>query len=411
MAVKVPKLNLPEGLTKLRGMELSLSSLKELPSRLPKVGIPKAVKNNYERYLGLALGFFLFVGPFAVFTWIAYSLVGAEGDASIHSICYRLPLDFLTGGSAAAVGPIAAAFIIAVLIIALLFGPLFCGRLCPVGAFSEFVSRIVPLPDKYRMRIRDTRITASLRYGFLAGFIIMGWMAGGQAAQCTYGVELGRYCSSSLLEYMSLGAFTGTAPVDYWNTGLLLTLFTWLVLGGIMMVGGRGWCLFFCPLGALSGLSHALGTRLGLYHIRFDEDKCRHCRKCEVSCPMWAIGLDRKVEPSLCMGCRECVHNCSFKAYGGTHGRTGQRINDTVKDLVGRIRSAGTFTMASATAPVAAIVTGPCASIGCGACPLGGACAIAMPLIFGGMLVTKQSSRARRFLASIRERLPRRSKR
>jgi ferredoxin len=398
MALKLSALKLPAG-SNLRRPDLS--SLRKLRSRTPKV-----VKNNIERYLGLALGFFLFVAPFAVFTWIAYSLTGTEGDATIHSICYRLPLDWLSGQTATSVGPLAAGFIIIALIVALLFGPLFCGRLCPVGAVSEFVSRIIPLPDKYRMRIKDTRITASLRYGFLAGFVIMAWAAGGQAVQCSYGVDLGRYCSSSLLEYMSLGVFSGAAPVNYWNTGLVLTLITWLGLGGIMMVGGRGWCLFFCPLGALSGLSHALGARLGLYHIRFEEDKCKHCRKCEVSCPMWAIGLDRKVEPSLCMGCRECVHNCSFKAYRGGFGRTGDKISGAVKDLVSRIRSTGTFVLATSTAPAAVILTGPCASVGCAACPLGGACTVAMPLVFGGMVLYNRSGRVRRFLSSLRSRLP-----
>jgi ferredoxin len=402
MALKLPRPKMPARLSDNLGKDISIPSLRTLPSRIPKV-----VKNNIERYLGLALGFFLFVAPFAVFTWFAYSLTGTDGDATIHSICYRLPLDWLTGGSVASVGPIAAAFVIVIVVIALLFGPLFCGRLCPVGAISEFVSRIVPLPTKYRMRIRDTRVTASLRYGFLAGFIIMGWAAGGQAAQCSYGVDLGRYCSSSILEYMSLGLFSGAAPVNYWNTGLLLTMFTWLVLGGIMMVGGRGWCLFFCPLGALSGISHALGSRLGLYHIKFDEDRCRHCRRCEVSCPMWAIGLDRKVEPALCIGCRECVHNCSFKAYRGGFGRSGQKISGAVKDLVSRIRSTGTFFLASSAGPVAAIVTGPCASVGCGACPLGGACAIGMPLLFGGMLVAKRSGRVRSYLSSLWMRLHR----
>lgn len=406
MALKLSRPKLPAEMPKLHRPNVDMSALKKLPSRAPRV-----VRNNIERYLGLALGFFLFVGPFAVFTWFAYALTGTNGNATIHSICYRLPLDWLSGGTAAGVGPIAAVFIIGVLIVALLFGPLFCGRLCPVGALSEFVSRIVPLPDRYRMRIKDTRITASLRYGFLAGFIIMAWVAGGQAIQCSYGVELGRYCSSSLLEYMSLGMFTGAAPINYWNTGLVLTLVTWLVLGGVMMVGGRGWCLFFCPLGALSGLSHWVGAKLGLYHISFEEDKCRHCRKCEVSCPMWAIGLDRKVEPSLCMGCRECINNCSFKAYRGGFGRTGAKISGAVKDLVGRIRSTGTFILASSTVPAAVIVTGPCTSVGCAACPLGGACIIAMPLLFGGVAVCNSSGRVRRCLSSLRSRLPRLRKR
>ncbi|MDW5563757.1 MAG: 4Fe-4S binding protein [Methanomassiliicoccus sp.] len=369
--------------------------------------LPKVVRNNIERYLGLLLGFFLFVGPFAVFTWFAFYLTGTEGNATLHSICYRLPLDWLTGGTAATVGSLAAVFIIGVLIVALLFGPLFCGRLCPVGAVSELLSRAVPLPDRYRMRIKDTRVTVSLRYGFLVGFILMGWFVGGQSVQCSYGVNLGRYCSSSILEYMSQGLFSGAAPVNYWNTGLVLTLITWLVLGGIMMVGGRGWCLFFCPLGALSGLSHALGSRLGLYHVRFDENKCRHCRRCEVQCPMWAIGLDRRVETSLCMNCGECVHNCSFKAYRAGFGRSEKGATLAFRDAALKVKSSGAFVLASSTAPVAAIMTGPCATVGCAGCPLGGACAVAMPLLFGSMLVSQRSSGIRKHLAALRSRFRR----
>jgi len=406
MALKLPKTKLPAGLRlPPRGKGIDITHLRALPSKLPKV-----VRRNAERYIGLVIGFFLFVAPFTVFTWFAYSLTGSSGNASIHSICYRLPLDWLIGGSAALVGPIAAAFVIGALAVALLFGPLFCGRLCPVGAMSELVSRITPLPSRYRMRIRDTRVTASLRYGFLAGFILMGLAAGGRVAECSYGVDLGRYCSSSITEYMSLGLFGGALPANFWNTGLLLTLFAWLVLGGIMMVGGRGWCLFFCPLGALSGLSHALGSRLGLYHVQFHEDKCRRCRRCEVSCPMWAIGLDRRVEHSLCISCGECVHNCSFKAYQGGFGRTGVKITGAVKDLLGRIRSVGTFALASSTAPVAAVLTGPCASVGCAACPLGGACSLAMPLLFGGMIAARRSRRIKAALSSLRGRLRRKRK-
>ncbi|MBI0583980.1 MAG: 4Fe-4S binding protein [Methanomassiliicoccus sp.] len=406
MALKMPSTKLPS----LKLENIPRPDLKGL-SLGGRIKVPKVVKRNIERYLGLVAGFFLFVAPFAVFTSIAYFLVGAEGEANIHSICYKLPLDWLiTGSTPTTIGPIAVAFVIGVLVIALVFGPLFCGRLCPVGAISEFVSRIVPLPHRFRMRIRSTRITASLRYGFLAGFVIMGWLASGHIAECTYGVELGRYCSSSLLEFMSLGAFTGAVPANYWNSGLLMTLVVWLFLGGVMMVGGRGWCLFFCPLGAMSGISHAIGSRLGLYRIEHDGSKCRNCRKCEVSCPMWAIDEDRTVEPSLCMGCRECVNNCSFGAYRGNVGRNGLKIRGAVTNLMGRIKATGAFLFATSTAPVAAIIAGPCSSVGCAACPLGGACAVAMPILFGGVLLSRSSGRFRRFLASVRRRLRDRGK-
>ncbi len=370
-----------------------------------KLKVPKTVWRNSERYLGLIAGFFLFIAPFAVFTRLAYSITGSTDEATIHSVCFKLPMELLiTGSVPASIGPIALITIGAILVVALLFGPLFCGRLCPVGAMSEMLSRIVPIPERYRMRIQNTKVTASLRYGFLAGFILVGWAMAGPVAQCSYGVDMGRFCSPALMEYMSLGLFS-TAPENFWNAGAVLTLIVWLLLGGIMMVGGRGWCLFFCPLGAISGISHAIGAKLGFYRLEYEASNCRNCRKCDVNCPMWAIGMDGKIETTLCNGCRECINNCSFNAYRGAYGSTGEKIHKKVKDAISRVRTASAFVLAAATAPLAYMFTGPCAATGCAACPLGGACAVAIPLLYGGMLLSRMSTRLKAALSSLRTRL------
>ncbi len=370
-----------------------------------KLKVPRTVWRNSERYLGLIAGFFLFIAPFAVFTRVANAIVGSTDEATIHSICYKLPMELLINGSyPATIGPIAIVTILGILVIAFLFGPLFCGRLCPVGAMSEMLSRIVPIPDRYRMRIQNTKVTASLRYGFLAGFILVGWALAGPVAQCTYGVDMGRFCSPALMEYLSLGLFS-TVPANFWNSGAVLTLLVWLVFGGIMMVGGRGWCLFFCPLGAISGISHAIGAKLGFYHLEYEASNCRNCRKCEVSCPMWAIDMDRKIEKTLCNGCRECINNCSFNAYRGTYGSTGEKIQKKVKDAVSRVRTASAFMLAAATAPLTYMFTGPCAATGCAACPLGGACAVSIPLLYGGMLLSRMSTMIKAAWSSLRSRL------
>jgi len=85
------------------------------------------------------------------------------------------------------------------------------------------------------------------------------------------------------------------------------------------MSGGRGWCLFFCPLGAFSGLAHKLGARLGFYRIEHKPESCNGCNKCQGVCPMWAIKEDHNIERTLCVNCKECVHACD--AYKLIRGR------------------------------------------------------------------------------------------
>ncbi len=409
LLLKNAKLRRPsKGRSSVKAPNVEWPELKKTSTRSPTKIAPKILWWNSERYLGLLAGFFLFIAPFAVFTRLANYLAGSSGEATIHSICYKLPMDILINGAyPTTFGPVAAVVTGAILIVALLFGPLFCGRLCPVGAISEMISRLVPIPARYRMRIQNPKITATLRYGFLAGFILVGWVVGGQVAQCNYGVDFGRYCSPAMLEYLSLGLFS-TPPANFWNTGAVMTLLVWLVLGGVMMAGGRGWCLFFCPLGAISGIAHSIGSRIGFYRLEHNAANCRNCRQCYINCPMWAISMDGKIERSLCIGCRECVNNCSFNAYYGTYGwKKREKVNSTVKDAITRVRTAGAFTLAAATAPMAYLVTGPCASTGCAACPLGGACAISIPLLYGGMLLSHTSARFKGVWASLRSRLRR----
>jgi ferredoxin-type protein NapH len=280
----------------------------------------KTLKRNKWRYLSITLGFFLLVAPFALLINGINALGGTNLPADVHTLCYRVPLAWLSGPGAFLLFPmVATIFVLAIIGIALIFGPIFCGWLCPVGGLSEAVSRLVPLPDKYRLQIKDTRVTAGLRYGFFVGFIIMAFFIGEQLVAYQFGGVTCRYCATYLLE-SGTNALLGTGPaVDPWNAGIYLTLVAWLVIGGIAMVGGRGWCLFFCPLGAMSGLAHKCGSSIGLPAMRFNEEKCRHCKKCSAKCPMMAIRLDHEIEASLCIGCRECAHACPGKAY--SYGR------------------------------------------------------------------------------------------
>lgn len=277
-------------------------------------------KNKY-RYLSWIFGFLFFVGPFALLTRLIYFAVGNLSSPDLHTICLRMPLDWIFSGRVYNLfgSPIMTGFTIIVLIIALFAGPLFCGWLCPIGSASEVVSRVVPLPKKFRLHIKDTKIARSLRYGFLTGFVIISVLVG--LGYASVGSICCRYCPASVMQNLVDGLFGNPSALEYWHSGAILVLVFWLLVGGIFTFGGRGWCILFCPLGAVSGLVHTIGARLGFYRTVKNDKKCRDCGSCSEACPMWAISTSNSIERTLCINCKECVNRCPSHAFTMVWGR------------------------------------------------------------------------------------------
>ena len=63
------------------------------------------------------------------------------------------------------------ACIVILLIVTLFFGPVFCGRLCPAGAFTEYLSKVIP--SRLQISWRTYTEIVPFRYGMLAGFVIL----------------------------------------------------------------------------------------------------------------------------------------------------------------------------------------------------------------------------------------------
>jgi ferredoxin-type protein NapH len=280
----------------------------------------RVLKRNKVRYLAMVVGFFLLVAPFAFLTNAIFDVIGNTATPTLHTFCFRNSFVSLAVGNFNALFiSVAAWLVLSVLVVAVVAGPLFCGYMCPVGAASEGLSRIVPIPKKAKVKLKDPKVTRSIRYGFLAGFFAVAVIVGYKMTT-DVGSICCRYCSASPLQNFSTAFTTGNLGLlANWTSSGLIVLMVWLVIGGVLLVGGRGWCLFFCPLGAVSGLAHAAGSKMGFYKTSFNEHKCKDCKQCTVTCPMQAIAEDGKVEDTLCIGCHECVNNCNFKAY--SYGR------------------------------------------------------------------------------------------
>jgi ferredoxin-type protein NapH len=302
-----------------------------------------AIARHKWRYAAFVAGFLLLVEPFAYLIKLVYYWTGNPASASLHKACFRMPIDWLFSGEFGRFSgrPFVVLFTLGVIGSAFFLGPVFCGWLCPVGASSECLSRLCP--RKGQIDLSRKISPASLRYGFLTAFALLAlatalpaitWKPRSEAPAAgsppaaarpvrnlADSVGVGgvccRYCPSSVFERLVSGVYDPSS-LKYWHSGAIMTLGGWLVFGGIFWKGGRGWCLYGCPLGAVANVFHWVGAKVGLSRkVVHNAAKCNGCRECEKACPAWAItgsGKDVDISRHTCNVCLECTKVCPSKA-------------------------------------------------------------------------------------------------
>ena len=261
--------------------------------------------------IGYLLGFLLFYEPFMLFQRITGSFLVETGFTSIHVPCARIPLANILTGQWQYSGPTSLCFCLLLIVVSLWFGPLFCGWLCPAGAFSEYLSRL--LPDKYKINWAQLVPLVPLRYGFFLGFL--GSIILGLGIPCSY-------CN-----YYALEIFVG-----YLHTGQLLSsslslLMTFVVSNiflGLFTKGGRGYCSLLCPVGTMCSLMHVLGQLVpGAFEMQVDKKLCVGCGLCSKKCPMQAVSITQgkaQINRHHCIVCGQCRQACPRKAIAYTNG-------------------------------------------------------------------------------------------
>jgi ferredoxin-type protein NapH len=170
---------------------------------------------------------------------------------------------------------VAAAGLLLMLFLSLVFGRIFCGHICPAGAVQELAS-LVPLP-KFGQNWKG--ITRGIR---AAVFVIV--------LAAAFGWSVGIIDYFGLQEFFSLDV---TSVLFYVFLGVLL----------LSMVVYRPFCRFICPYGLLLSLTAAVSA------FKFRRTPaCIECGCCERVCPTNEAKVgDRKSE---CYMCGRCVEVC-----------------------------------------------------------------------------------------------------
>jgi polyferredoxin len=170
-------------------------------------------------------------------------------------------------------------FMLFVVASTVLWGRVYCGRVCAFGALTQMLDPIVPRRMRFEIPVRIEKHANLIKYGVLAAV---------------------------LAYYLATRDVAG--PIRYaepfWMFGLFGTTGMWIGLGVLLVatVFVRNlYCRFLCPVGATLGLIAGATTAFRIK--RWAE--CNTCKICEKTCEWGAIRGPRIVK-SECVRCDDC---------------------------------------------------------------------------------------------------------
>lgn len=208
-----------------------------------------------------------------------------------------------------------AAGCLAVVVITLLFGRVYCAMLCPLGVLMDLSAWLARRTGKKR------------RLPYRPG---RPWLRAGAVALCAAGLLAGSAIPLGLLDPYSIfgkitsatlrpalgwgnhlisstGAFkpVDVSPVAWTTAGVALGLLALVIVSAIFR--GRLWCNTVCPVGALLGLL----SKHAWIRLQIADTACVGCSMCERVCPAQCIDFRKHtIDHSRCVMCLDCVTSC-----------------------------------------------------------------------------------------------------
>ncbi|MCM8776553.1 MAG: 4Fe-4S binding protein, partial [Candidatus Omnitrophica bacterium] len=266
---------------------------------------------------------------FSLFLYILWSTTHPLRGIFSPTILFEIdPLVvFLTSLSERIVLP---GFIFSILMIVLtvILGRFFCGWVCPLGAFNDWVGslkkkKIVP-KDAANTKIRK------IKYGILALVAIFALVGVQIAWVFDPLVIMARFVSLNLIPIVTLmtdklfvltirgfglydgmiydlyrgfkSSWLGIHVYYFSNSWIVFLFFLSIVLASLAV--RRLWCRILCPLGAI----YAWMAKTAL--VERKTTSCMDCGICQSKCRMGAILDDLSYAKGECILCMDCIYDC-----------------------------------------------------------------------------------------------------
>ena len=159
----------------------------------------------------------------------------------------------------------------------ILWGRVYCGRVCAFGAMTQLLDKVVPAKIRFELPRKIEQRANYIKYGLL-GITVVYFLI-------TRDISIYRYVEPFWM-------FSLQARVGMW-LGLAVLLTATVFVRNL-------YCRFLCPVGAFLGLL----SNLTVFRIkRWSE--CTSCKICEKTCE-WGAIRGPKIVASECVRCDDC---------------------------------------------------------------------------------------------------------
>ena len=215
--------------------------------------------------------------------------------------------------------------IIALLLVTILFGRIYCSVICPLGVFQDGVANLSHKGKKGKYSY--SKELKWLRYGVWVIFVIAliagvnalvallaPYSAWGRIVQNLLAPvwQWGNNLLAKIAEHRDSYAFY---TKDVWLKSLptfLIAIATLVAVVILAWKNGRTYCNTICPVGT----TLSFFSRFAMFRPVIDASKCKGCRVCEKKCKAACIDIvgGKKIDYSRCVDCFNCIDNCKSNA-------------------------------------------------------------------------------------------------
>lgn len=179
-----------------------------------------------------------------------------------------------------------------VFFLAIAFGPVFCGWICPMGSIQEWTGKLgKKIFGKTYNGFIPAKVDRWLRY---LRYLVLAWVIYMTAVT-------GKLSFEAYDPYAALFSFW-TSEVSI--TGLVILL----VVLALSLFVERPFCKYACPYGAVLGVSNLFRV----FAIKRNPATCIDCKACDKSCPMNInVSGAGTVRDHQCISCLQCTTEVS----------------------------------------------------------------------------------------------------